>query len=677
MSAQPLSISDGSIRPVGTTPVLSGRSLTADPATVPLFSDRVWNLAVAGHAGNRYASEFLIDFDSLSNAAQREAAREFLFWRLNTRPVRGPLPSISTVAAEWWNLRCLLRFLDTEHDGIHLRAVTQPVLDSYLASCRREGLVQSSLRQRLQVIPRLHLAAEAMPTDALELNPWNGRSVSRVIGGPVVRKHENQTPRIPPQVIAPLVQAALFYVDTAAADIIHARAELTALEASLGEIHGLSLRRLNRYLDSLAADGRGVPVLDGTGRQPHLAGSSAYTYIMRKSGAGQAIASGSYNDRIDRALQQLGPEIGGMDTPISLHPQSGQPWRKRFSPPAIPHEERLLRAACYILIAYLSGMRDSEVKELRDACHFTERSADGVVIRHKVRSQLVKGGRGTSESWIVIEPVAHAINVLERLPHQDLLFCRPVAGRPYSTISANRMNDNLNEFLAHCADIGYPVPDVDGEPWNLTTRQFRRTVAWHIAHRPFGTVAGMIQYKHLSVAMFEGYAGTSSSGFRAEVAAEEALARLADVVERYEDFKAGVRSTSPGGPRTDNEFARVQKELQDFPGRLVDERRLHAMLKASARTLHIGTLNDCYYQPETALCRAPSGEDRPLLNSCRPDRCGNSTITTRHRNGWEAARGDTERALAFVGLSDLQRTALRGHLNDVTKVIEGIDRAND
>ncbi|MFJ4887417.1 hypothetical protein [Streptomyces sp. NPDC088731] len=644
---------------------------------MPRFGDRVWNLAVAGHAGNRYASEFFIDFKSLSDVTRREAAREFLFWRLNTRPVRGPLPSISTVSAEWWNLRCFLRFLDSEHDGLRLDAVTQPVLDSYLVHCRGEELMHSGMRHRLQVIPRLHLAAEAMPTDALEINPWNGRPLTRVIGGPVVSKHENQTPRIPPQVIAPLVQAALFYVRAAASDIIDARAELMELQASVHEIHGQSLARLDLYLDGLAADGRGVPVLDGAGLQPHLAGSPAYTYIMRKSGAGRLVASGSYANHIVRALERLGPEPGGMDTPITPHPQTGRPWRDRFSPPAVSLEERLLRAACYILIAYLSGMRDSEVKELRDGCHFTERSADGVVVRHKVRSQLVKGGRGAPGSWVVIEPVAQAIDVLQRLPHRDLLFCRPVTGRPHSTISANRMNDNLNEFLAHCADIGFPVPDVDGEPWNLTTRQFRRTVAWHIAHRPFGTVAGMIQYKHLSVAMFEGYAGTSPSGFRAEVAAEEALARLADVVERYEDFKAGLRSTSPGGPRTDNEFARVQQELQDFPGKVVDERRLHSMLKASARTLHIGTLNDCYYQPETALCRTPSGEDRPLLNNCRPDRCGNSTITTRHRSGWEAARGDTERALAFVGLSNLQRTALRGHLNDVTKVIEGIDCADD
>ncbi|MFB7732947.1 hypothetical protein ACFC08_00820 [Streptomyces sp. NPDC056112] len=644
---------------------------------MPRFGDDVWNLGVVGFAGNRYASEFLIDFKSLGHPVRREAAREFLFWRLNTRPGRGPLPSISTVAAEWWNLRCFFRFLDTEHEGLRLDAVTQPVLDAYLAHCRGEGLLASSVRHRLQVISRLHLAAQAVVTDALVINPWNGRPLTRVIGVEPTRKHENETPRIPPKVIGPLVQAALFYVRIAAKDIINARTELTELEASAEDIHGLSLNRLEHYLQGLADEGRGIPVVDGVGRQVHLAGAPAYTYVMRKSGAGRGVAGGVYDERIDRALELLGPESGGMDTPIAPHPQTGLPWRDRFSPAAVAHEERLLRTACYILIAYLSGMRDSEVKELRDGCHFTERSADGVVVRHKVRSQLVKGGRGTVESWVVIGPVAEAINVLQQLPHREALFCRPVTRDRYSTVSANRMNENLNKFRAHCTHIGFPVPDVDGEPWNLTTRQFRRTVAWHIAHRPYGTVAGMIQYKHLSVAMFEGYAGTSASGFRAEVAAEEAMARLADVVERYEDFKAGIRSSAPGGTRTDNEFARVQEELQDFPGRVVDERRLHSMLKTSAHTLHVGTLNDCYYQPETALCRTAGGSDQPVLNNCRPDRCGNSTITTRHRNGWEAARGDTERALAFVGLSDLQRTALREHLNEVSKVIEGIDRVND
>jgi hypothetical protein len=43
--------------------------------------------------------------------------------------------------------------------------------------------------------------------------------------------------------------------------------------------------------------------------------------------------------------------------------------------------------------------------------------------------------------------------------------------------------------------------------------------------RSSGSIAGAIQYRHLSVQIFEGYAGTSDSGFRAEVESEQTLAR--------------------------------------------------------------------------------------------------------------------------------------------------------
>lgn len=333
MLAQPLPLGLNAARPRDTAPVLSGRPLVGDPSLTPRFGDDVWNLGVAGFAGNRYASEFLIDFKSLGHPVRREAAREFLFWRLNTRPSRGPLPSISTVAAEWWNLRCFFRFLDTEHEGLRLDAVTQPVLDAYLAHCRGEGLLASSVRHRLQVISRLHLAAQAVVTDALVINPWNGRPLTRVIGVEPTRKHENETPRIPPNVIGPLVQAALFYVRTAAKDIINARTELTELEASAEDIHGLSLNRLEHYLQGLADEGRGVPVVDGVGRQVHLAGAPAYTYVMRKSGAGRGVAGGVYDERIDRALELLGPESGGMDTPIAPHPRPVSPGGTDSAPP--------------------------------------------------------------------------------------------------------------------------------------------------------------------------------------------------------------------------------------------------------------------------------------------------------------------------------------------------------
>jgi hypothetical protein len=50
-------------------------------------------------------------------------------------------------------------------------------------------------------------------------------------------------------------------------------------------------------------------------------------------------------------------------------------------------------------------------------------------------------------------------------------------------------------------------------------------------------IAGAIQYRHQRVQMFEGYAGTSRPGFRAEVEAEQALERgerLLAMIEGHE-----------------------------------------------------------------------------------------------------------------------------------------------
>jgi STAS domain len=44
------------------------------------------------------------------------------------------------------------------------------------------------------------------------------------------------------------------------------------------------------------------------------------------------------------------------------------------------------------------------------------------------------------------------------------------------------------------------------------TRQFRRPLAWHIARRPGGVIAGALPYRHHAIHLFEGYAGTSDSG---------------------------------------------------------------------------------------------------------------------------------------------------------------------
>ncbi|MEU0677084.1 hypothetical protein ABZ330_30130 [Streptomyces sp. NPDC006172] len=60
----------------------------------------------------------------------------------------------------------------------------------------------------------------------------------------------------------------------------------------------------------------------------------------------------------------------------------------------------------------------------------------------------------------------------------------------------------------YCAAHTRPdaIPETDGRLPHLTLSQFRRTLAWFIARRPGGTIAGALQYRHQRIQMFEGYA---------------------------------------------------------------------------------------------------------------------------------------------------------------------------
>jgi hypothetical protein len=117
--------------------------------------------------------------------------------------------------------------------------------------------------------------------------------------------------------------------------------------------------------------------------------------------------------------------------------------------------------------------------------------------------------------------------------------------------------DHVNQIADTGAVPIAAIPEVDGAPWPLNSLQFRRTLAWHIANQPFGVVAGKIQYQHVSVATFEGYAGQSESGFRSEIEAERQLQQMEDIVDRYEEYCRRVKATGPGAAHVRNIFGEV------------------------------------------------------------------------------------------------------------------------
>jgi hypothetical protein len=116
---------------------------------------------------------------------------------------------------------------------------------------------------------------------------------------------------------------------------------------------------------------------------------------------------------------------------------------------------------------------------------------------------------GDHAEWVVLEPVHQAVEVLRQLNDDPgHLFGYAHGSRDYLT---SAVTTRLAAFRDHAVSLfsqaGGPFIPYDGDqPWAFNSRQFRRTLAWHIAHQPFGVIAGARQYHHAKLVMFEGYA---------------------------------------------------------------------------------------------------------------------------------------------------------------------------
>lgn len=696
----------------GEAPVLRGRLLadsgvrarrlarTWNADRPPVFGDDVWQLGWAQTRRNVPPATLVVDFRRIADPVQRLTAKEFLYARLNERitGIKRSLP-VQVARQELNFLLALFAYLDCEQEGMRLGAVTQDVLDAYRLWCQRGGhgdgrpIRAAAVASYISLPIRLALCGGFLTHDRLELVPWRGRTAYVVAG--VVEPTENATPRIPEDVLAGLLRWSTFYVEVAAVDILGAGAEIAAMEDRQAD-PGQSAEKLERWLSGRRTGGRGIPAMRGPAtstdgalaadglraNRPLIARMAGLTYVHHlNNGIGRRL--------LEAAVEELGLELGGLDTPVSKDPSAGRAWREPFTPTDLVLERRMLQAACYVVCAYLSGMRDSEVQELRRGCHQVARSGDGVIERHKLRGRTFKGHgtQGREATWVVIDPVGRAIEVLEAMHPHDHLFTSPgtwtyprtsagdgelLRGARLGPSAGRQLNDFRDHInLTQSRDGAAAIPLHDGRPWRFTTTQFRRTLAWHIANQPFGTVAGMLQYQHVSVATFEGYVGESSSGFRREVEAERRLAALDDLVEDYWDYVGGMPATGGGAPKRKALFSHVKAGL-DEDGIVVDDGRVRSMLKSSARTLYPGVLNDCFFDRDAALClrRSGQGGNEPLAPFCQPDRCGNSVITAGHAPKWEAAIAEVRVHLSRKNLSQNQRQAMRGKLDEMEAAIQ-------
>jgi len=700
-------------------PVLASAPLKPGFAREALsrYSDPSWDLGPAVFRESARRCHVTVHFAAVEDVSVREALRELLYVRLNVDlPGHRKILSPGSVRQVFNRARRFFEFVRDELGVVDLRRVDQPLLDRYARHLKADRARRPVIVTHLLEVPfDLYAYRDDLPSGGLSFQPWAGRPPARVAGYRQVR--ENRTPRIPEAIISPLLAWSIRYVTEFASDIFAAREEMDRLEARCAALieadRGLERKhrrerqrkRLEDYFDRLRREGRGVPIWatahNGTFlRHPktgvvlppvnshllHLhigidAQAEPSMHIQLTNGAPRQIRA---------AVRELGVEAGGMDTPISILSDTGKPWRPRFDVKALAKEERMLQSAAYILCAYLTGMRDCEVQAMQRGCLSLTRSEDGMIMRHRVRSVAYKGksSQGEPADWITIEPVAKAVEVLERLS------LRAASARGLSTLwpvlaaksgckdhlsaeivrQLNHFRDHLNHLFGTPDQPAIPNGPED-KPWRITTRQFRRTIAWHIANRPFGTIAGMIQYKHASVAAFEGYAGSSRSGLRAEVETQRTLGQLDDLLTYFDERQAGATLSGPAATRIAKTLDTISEDLGPLPAMIADRARLRTMLASLARTLHVGVLADCFFDPGTAAClKQATGVKGPLTALCQPTLCPNACITARHRPAWARSADEAASLLKEKRLSQLQRSSLQQDLERAKTVLNNIDK---
>lgn len=714
----------------GLSPAASSRQYDLRPvlATAPLkpgfdrdalsrYSDPSWDLGPAVFRESARRCHVTVHFGSIEDVSVREALRELLYARLNVDlPGHRKILSPGSVRQVFNRARRFFEFVRDELGEVDLRRVDQPLLDLYVRHLKADRARRPVIVTQLLEVPfDLYAYRDDLPSGGLSFQPWVGRPPARVAGYRQVR--ENLTPRIPEAIISPLLAWSIRYVTEFSADIFAARDEMDRLEAHCAALieqdsvldrqdrRRQQRNRLEDYFGRLRREGRGVP-LWGTAHNgiflrhpatgdlsPPVNSHLLHLHIGIDARAEKRmhvqLASGA-PDLIDAALRELGVEAGGMDTPIAILPETGKPWRPRFDAKTLAAEERMLQSAAYILCAHLTGMRDCEVQAMQRGCLSLTRSEDGMIMRHRVRSVAYKGKstQGEPAEWVTIEPVARAVEVLERLSFRvasargletlwPVLIARPICKDHLSAEivrQLNRFRDHLNDLFGTPAKPAIPNGP-DDQPWRITTRQFRRTIAWHIANRPFGTIAGMIQYKHASVAAFEGYAGSSRSGFRAEVENQRSLGQLDDLLIYFDERQAGATLSGPAAARIAKTLDSISDHLGPLPAMIADRARLRTMLASLARTLHVGVLADCFFDPGTAVClKQATGAKGPLTALCQPTLCPNACITSMHRPAWARSAQEAADLLKEKRLSTLQRRILQQDLERAKTVLDSIDK---
>ncbi len=658
------------------------------------FGDPVWDLSAA--IEDRHSAGQAVHWEGFPMPF-RHACKLYLFALLNIvddaprlDSARSLYPHIKTIWGELVPLRRFTTWL-LERGVTSFDRVSAGHLDDYLHHVTEaSGVSAESKRSALQAIKRLHLYRDVLPAHCrLPAGPlWGGASARGLAHYESSWGKPNTTPRIHPDVMEPLLSAALVVTHTVAADLLPAARNLLAMRYLAHQV-APDIRR---------ARTRTVSVFDTTKQQLEC----VLAALGRNDASLPGIRTGDTT-----SVDLMGLAVGGWmhhtelkrmkETPVLLA-KYGLPidvdmlrastfgaigthcWRT-FPVDASELVELLrhVTTACFVVIAYLSGVRTGEALNLRRGCISRDsKLALTLMSGHQLKAEGPRRDRSPATiPWVVTDETAHAVSVLEQITVSDLLFpgfklfsedqFRFGATRTRTPGSINTDIASFIEWFDREVVPAVSHPLIGADPHGaIQVPRLRRTLAWHIVRRPGGTIAGATQYGHLHTQMIQGYAGGADAGFLDDITFEQFLHRAEIIHDDSQRLECGEHVS---GPAADEYRARVAR-ASTFAGLTVTtKRQIDNALSNPDLQIHHGAVVTCVFRRATAACLEPADSSaEPFWSRCRLG-CVNAARTDRDAGNLGQHVTALERDLATLALPEPLRQRIQFRLIEHRKAL--------
>lgn len=685
--------------PLDQTLVLLNRELVAgvDPAKQSRFVDNRWHLNAAIHEANAPASS--LNFNRIPGPL-RPTAKHYVWQLINTdcpapqHRTKVSRVSISTIRTSWRYLVTFMVWLH-RHQITELQQVTPDLLEKYLDEVSATGIPLRIKYGHVTNVRRIWSYRSVLPEPMRlpEPIPWGADNAQEILGK-AVSDRVNLTRRISEQTMQALLAWSLRLVEDIADDIVSAYAEHQFLQSrsiegrrSAGQVvrspKGQLEQRAWEYIDRLRASGGTLP-----GKR---AADGSLELDLEHLGRVFEYASSGLRRRTDivRALRESGIPIADtayLETPITGR-IGNKPWRDlpiaHFEAPKLA---RHLATAATVIVAYLSGARPSEVLNLGRGC--VERHGElwlmsGAYFKGAVGHDGNKAPAGAPrhDPWVVVEPVADAIAVIERLHDHPVLFPNRFdhkrnAGstRVGTARTPSVLATDINAFVAWANALSnyHGIAGIPSDPHGgMNLSRFRRTLAWFIRRHPRGLVAGALQYGHVGTRIFQGYSGTYESGFPDEFAFEDFLARLAELGENKRRIDSGEHVSGPAADAYRQRISAAHKQFAGFV--LTSSKQARDLVGNPLLQIFHGKGMTCVFDPKQAACQLRGQVDDPLttpdIDDCRP-RCPNIARTDRDVDEMRRRRDELAVIVADPLAPPIRHQREQHELDRLTTILE-------